>query len=190
MGRAGRVSTSTAPTTTTRCAPDDLAARPTSASATPTSSASTRRLGTLDTSENGWLANVTLRKDAGLTRYVGRFAVDVQPSSSVGSQVETQELIGEVFRRIDPLIDLSFRARAYEPDRLGARPGRRVRAPLRQLRAARDLALRARLDRERVLPLPSPEEPARRPESAESNALLFSIRWAPPSRVGALDGGG
>ena len=47
-------------------------------------------------------------------------AVDVQPSS-VGSQVETQELTGEVFRRIYPLIDLSLRARAYE----GARRVRR-----------------------------------------------------------------
>ena len=144
-------------------------------------------LGTLDTSENGWLANVTLRKDAGLTRYVGRFAVDVQPSS-VGSQVETQELTGEVFRRIDPLIDLSFRARAYEPDRLGANPNdefaRRFvsfepRVTWRFARAwTADASYRYRRQKSRAVV-----------DSAESNALLFSIRWTPPSRVRDLDGG-
>ena len=142
------------------------------------------RLGTLDTDENGWLANITLTKDAGLTRYVGRFAVDVQPSS-VGSQVETQELTGEVFRRIDPLIDVSFRARAYEPDRLGANAddefSRRFlslepRVTWRFTRAwTAQASYRYRRQKSRALP-----------DSAESNAVLFSIRWTPPSQVQGL----
>ncbi len=142
------------------------------------------RLGTLDSEENGWLANITLTKDAGLTRYVGRFAVDVQPSS-VGSQVETQELVGEVFRQIDPLIDVSFRARAYEPDRLGASPddefSRRFvslepRVTWRFARAwAAQASYRYRRQKSRALP-----------DSAESNAVLFSLRWTPPSQVQGL----
>ena len=142
------------------------------------------RVGTLDTSENGWLANVTLRKDAGLTRYVGRFAVDVQPSS-VGAQVETNELVGEVFRQIDPLLDVSFRARAYEPDRLGANPedefSRRFVSfePRVTWRFARgwsaNASYRYRRQKSRAVA-----------ESAESNALLFAVRWAPPSRVPEL----
>ena len=145
------------------------------------------RLGTLDTSENGWLANVTLTKDAGLTRYVARFAVDVQPSS-IGSQVETQELTGEVFRQIDPLIDVSLRARAYEPDRLGANAddefSRRFisvepRVAWRFSRAwTAEASYRYRRQKSRAIA-----------ESAESNALLFSIRWNPPSRVRDLGGG-
>ena len=144
-------------------------------------------LGTLETEEDGWLASVTLRKDAGLTRYVGRFAVDVQPSS-VGSQVETQELTGEVFRRLSPLLDVSFRARAYEPDRLGANPddefARRFASfePRVTWRFSREwtagAAYRYRRQKSRAAT-----------ESAESNALLFSIRWTPPSRVRDLEGG-
>ena len=144
-------------------------------------------LGSFDTSENGWLANITLRKDAGLTRYVARFAVDVQPSS-VGSQVETNELTGEVFRRITPLIDFSFRARAYEPDRLGAKAddefARRFvsfepRVTWRFSRAwTADASYRYRRQKSRVSV-----------DSAESNALLFSIRWTPPSQVRDLAGG-
>ena len=145
------------------------------------------RFGTLESSENGWLANVTLRKDAGLTRYVGRFAVDVQPSSA-GSQVETQELIGEVFREINPLLDLSLRARAYEPDRLGAKPddefARRFISvePRVAWRFARDweagASYRYRRQKSRAVA-----------ESADSNALLFFLRWTAPSRVRDLEGG-
>lgn len=145
------------------------------------------RLGTLDTSDNGWLANVTLRKDAGLTRYVGRFAVDVQPSS-VGSQVETRELTGEAIRSIDPLIDVSLRARAYEPDRLGANAddefSRRFisiepRVTWRFARAwTADASYRYRRQKSRAVA-----------DSAESNAVLFSIRWTPPSQVRDLAGG-
>ena len=138
-------------------------------------------LGSFDTSENGWLANVTLAKDTGLTRYVARFAVDVQPSS-VGSQVETQELTGEVTHELGPLTDLSFRARAYEPDRLGADPedefARRFVSfePRVTWRFARgwsaNAAYRYRRQKSRAVT-----------ESAESNAVLFALSWSPPSRV-------
>ena len=139
------------------------------------------RLESLESSENGWLANVTLSKDAGLTRYTGRFGVDVQPSS-IGSQVEAQELIGDLYRRLTPLLDFAFRVRAYEPDRLGANPddafARRFLSAEPKLiwRFSRawtaSAAYRYRRQKSRV-----------ETESGESNALLFSLRYSPPSAI-------
>lgn len=132
-------------------------------------------------SESGWLANVTLVKDANLTRYTARFAIDVLPSSA-GSQVETQELTGQVFRQMSPLIDLSLSGRAYEPDRLGAKPDDRFARRFISLepkitwRFARAwtaaAAYRYRRQKARV-----------DQESSESNAVLLSLRYTPPSRI-------
>ena len=136
---------------------------------------------TLESEQDGWLANVTLTKDAGLTRFSGRFGVDVQPSS-IGSQVEAQELILDASRTLSPLLDVSFRLRAYEPDRLGANPNDRFarrflslepKVVWRFTRAwTASASYRYRRQKSRV-----------ETESGESNALLFSLRYTPPSAI-------
>ena len=138
-------------------------------------------LETLESEQEGWLASVRLTKDAGLTRYSARFGVDVQPSS-VGSQVEAQELVGDVYRTITPLIQTSLRVRLYEPDRLGANPDNRFARRFlsvepkivyrfsRAWTAGASYRYRRQKSRAEVL-------------SGESNALLFSLTYTPPSAV-------
>lgn len=136
---------------------------------------------TLETDTDGWLASAGLTYDSGRTRYTGKLAIDVQPSSS-GAQVETQELTGELFRILSPRTSFSFRARAYEPDRLGAlaedRFARRFISfePKLQWRFSRNWTLissyRYRRQKARV-----------DPESAESNAVLLSVKFSPPSEI-------
>lgn len=130
---------------------------------------------------DGWLANTSLNYDAGATRYEARFAVDVQPSSS-GAQVETNELKGSAQRVLSPRLIVSLRARAFEPDRLGARLEDRFARrfisfePNVQYKYTRNwtvsAAFRYRRQKARV-----------DFESAESNALLFAIKYTPPSKV-------
>ncbi len=140
-----------------------------------------------ETESDGWIASVAVDKDAGLTRYSARFSVDVLPSSA-GSRVETNELVGEVFRTISPLIDVSVRGTAYEPDRLGANADDRFARrfisfePRIVWRFTRDwtfgAAYRYRRQKARV-----------DTNSSESNALLFSVRYVPPSRLADLAAG-
>lgn len=135
----------------------------------------------LESETDGWLASVGLTFNSGSTRYSGRFAVDVQPSSA-GSQVETNELTGELFRTLSPRSTFVFRARAYEPDRLAAnstdRFARRFISfePKLQWRFTRNWTLtsayRYRRQKARVDPV-----------SAESHAVLVSVKYTPPSEI-------
>lgn len=139
------------------------------------------KIDALTSESDGWLAAITLTRDAGLTRYVGRFSVDVEPSSS-GAQVESQELTGDVFRVINPRLNVSLRARAFEPDRLGAnREDRFARRfisiePKVEWKYARNwtvaAAYRYRRQKARIDPV-----------SAESNAILLSLTYTPPSEI-------
>ncbi len=139
------------------------------------------RLEALESENDGWLASVLLSHNAGLTRYVAKFAVDVQPSSS-GTQVETQELTGDVFRTLSPRLNVSLRTRAYEPDRLGANVedefARRFISiePKVEWKYARNwtasAAYRYRRQKARIDPV-----------SAESNAILLSVKYTPPSKI-------
>ena len=139
------------------------------------------RLAVLKSENDGWLASVGLLHDAGLTRYVGKFSVDVQPSSS-GAQVETHELTGDVFRVINPRLNFSLRTRAYEPDRLGANESDRFARrfisfePKIEWKYARNwtvsAAYRYRRQKARVDPVP-----------AESNAILLALKYTPPSEI-------
>ena len=132
-------------------------------------------------SSQGWLANVTLTKDTGLTQYVGKFGVDVLPSD-VGAQVESLELTGDLFRQISPLLDFSLRARAYEPDTLNASNTNKFQRrfisvePKLIWRFSRAwtaaASYRYRRQKSRV-----------DTQSGESNALLFSLKYTPPSAI-------
>ncbi len=133
------------------------------------------------TESDGWLASTSLAYDAGSTRYTGRFAVDVQPSSS-GSQVETNELTGEMLRVLSPRLNFSVRARAFEPDRVGARLEDRFARrfisfePRIQWQYTRNwtvsAAYRYRRQKARVDPV-----------AAESNAILLAVKYTPPSEI-------
>ncbi len=133
-------------------------------------------------SSTGFLASINLRYDAGLTKYAARFAVDVEPSST-GDQIETNELTGEAIRTLSPRLKVSLRGRAFEPDRLQAtvddRFARRFISiePKVQWQYTRNwtvtAAYRYRRQRARI-----------DPESSDSNAVLFAIKYSPPSKVG------
>ncbi|MFK7997562.1 MAG: hypothetical protein AB8B87_25780 [Granulosicoccus sp.] len=130
---------------------------------------------------DGWLASINLAYDVGATRYEGRYAVDVKPSSS-GTQVETNELTGKMERVLSPRLDFSFRARAFEPDRLGARQQDRFARrfisfePRIQWKYSRNwtvsAAFRYRRQKARIDPV-----------AAESNAILLAIKYTPPSEI-------
>ena len=130
---------------------------------------------------DGFLASTSLVYDAGATRYSARFAVDVLPSS-VGSRVETNELTGQLDHKLSRRLDFSLRARAFEPDRLGATPdndfARRFISfePRIQWKYTRNWTVSAayRYRRQRARSAP---------ESAESNAVLFAIKYTPPSKI-------
>ncbi len=135
----------------------------------------------LKTDSDGWLASISLSYDAGVTRYVGKFAVDVEPSGS-GTQVETHELTGTLSHIISPRLNFGLRARAYEPDRLGAisedRFARRFISfePKIEWKAARNwtvsAAYRYRRQKAQIDPI-----------AAESNAVLLALKYTPPSEV-------
>ncbi len=139
------------------------------------------QLAGLLTKQDGWLANVTLTKSTGITRYTGKFGVDVLPSD-VGSQVESMELVGDMFREIGPLLDFSFRVRAYEPDALNnvsnsafSRRFLSMEPKLiwrfsRAWTAAASYRYRRQKSRDDF-------------NSGESNALLFSLKYTPPSAI-------
>ncbi len=130
---------------------------------------------------NGWLAGISLDYDAGTTRYTVRFDVDVLPSSA-GSQVETNELIGQMRKILSPRLDFSLRGRAFEPDRLGVRANDRFARrfisfePRIQWKYTRNWTLSAAYRYRR-------QKARSEPISAESNAVLFAIKYVPPSKV-------
>ncbi len=142
---------------------------------------SPEELAALDTQSNGWLGSISLTRDAGLTRYVGKFSVDVEPSSS-GSQVESQELTGDMYRILSSRLNFSLRARAFEPDRLGARRDDRFARrfisfePKLEWKYTRNWtvsgAYRYRRQKARIDPVAS-----------ESNAILLSLKYTPPSKI-------
>lgn len=138
-------------------------------------------LDSLETESDGWLASVSLTHNTSVTRYVGKFLVDVEPSSS-GAQVETNELTGEMFRVLSPRLNFSLRGRAYEPDRLGAKQDDRFARrfislePKIEWKYARNwtvsAAYRYRRQKAQVDPV-----------AAESNALLLALKYTPPSEI-------
>ncbi|MEE9321156.1 MAG: hypothetical protein V3U76_11965 [Granulosicoccus sp.] len=131
--------------------------------------------------EDGWLASVNAAKDAGVTRYSSRLAVDVLPSD-IGSQVESLQLVGDVTRELNPRLHFSFKARAYEPDALNstgddefARRFLSVEPKLTwQYNRAWTVAAAYRYRRQKSQTAS---------ESGASNAVLFSLKYTPPSAI-------
>ncbi|MBX2836332.1 MAG: hypothetical protein KTR35_05725 [Gammaproteobacteria bacterium] len=136
---------------------------------------------------DGWLANITVRKDAGVNQYSARLGVDVFPSD-VGRQVESFEAVGDFERTLRPLLDFSFRVRAYEPDVLNSTNddefARRFLSfePKLIWRYSRAWTAAASFRYRR-------QKSQVDLESGESNAVLFSIKYTPPSEIRDLAGG-
>jgi len=148
------------------------------------------RLEPLSSSDDGWLANLTLTRDDGVLKYIGKYAVDVRASSS-GDQVETADLTGSVFWKFKPRIDLSLRARAFEPRVIGSvqsasaqdqsdanRFFRRFISfePRVSWKYSRDLTVSAAFRYRR-------QKARFDVVSSDSNALLLSIRYTPLSAL-------
>lgn len=131
---------------------------------------------------SGYLLNLSLQQDAGITQYKGSIAFDVYPSD-IGSMVESLNVIGDVKREIGPLIDAHFRIRAYEPDALGD-------ALKDDTFSRRFLSIEPRLiwRFSRAWTLAGSyryrrQKSAGEEKSAQSNALLLSIKYTPPSAI-------
>lgn len=131
--------------------------------------------------QSGYLANITVTKNTGITRYTGKFGVDVLPSD-VGSQVESLEAVGDLFRELGPLLDFSFRVRAYEPDALNASNdsdfARRFLSiePKLIWRFTRAWTVAGSYRYRR-------QKSQTDTNSGQSNAVLFSLKYTPPSAI-------
>lgn len=132
-------------------------------------------------STDGWLASVSATKNAGITRYSFKFGVDVLPSD-IGSQVESLEAVGILERELGPLLDFSFRIRAYEPDRLDSKGdddfSRRFLSMEPKLiwRFSRAWTTAASLRYRR-------QKSQADTGTGVSNAVLFSLKYTPPSAI-------
>jgi len=147
----------------------------------PTVPPTQEQINELVSKSSGYLANITATKSTGVTKYSAKFGVDVLPSDT-GSQVESLEAVGDLFRQIGPLLDFSFRVRAYEPDALKADADEEFSRRFLSLEPkliwrfsrAWTVAGSYRYRRQK-------SQAADR--SGESNALLFSLKYTPPSAI-------
>jgi len=122
-----------------------------------------------------------------VSSYSGKLGFDVFPSDA-GSQVESFEAVGDYKRKLGPLLDFSVRLRAYEPDAINAQPGsdfsRRFFSfepkLVWQLNRSWALASSYRYRRQKS---------EQRRGAGQSNALLFSIKYTPPSEIRDLNSG-
>jgi len=138
-------------------------------------------------SSQGYLGSVTLTRTSGVARYTGKIGFDVLPSN-VGSQVESFEAVGDYERELGPLLDFSFRIRAYEPDAINASSddefARRFLSmePKLVWRYNRSWTVAASYRYRR-------QKSRANPNTGESNALLFSLKYSPPLEIRDLNQG-
>jgi hypothetical protein len=142
----------------------------------------------LTSTEQGWLGGITVSKITGVTRYSARFGVDVLPSD-IGSQVESLDLVGDLVRELNPRMDFSFRARAYEPDAINATGADEF--------SRRFISFEPKLiwEYSRAWTVAGSYRYRRQKsradtESGESNAFLISLKYTPPSAIRDAAAGG
>lgn len=133
-------------------------------------------------SNDGYTALLSALRIGNLDRYSVRFGVEVFPSE-IGDVVETLELIGDYQRNLSQLTTFNLQLRAFEPDAISDaadadRFARRFisiepRIIWRFSRAWTAAAsYRYRRQKSQV-----------DPQSGDSNALLFSLTYTPPSAL-------
>lgn len=146
------------------------------------------KLANAEGSERGYLGSVTVTRSVGIARYTGKIGFDVLPSN-VGSQVESFEAVGDYERELGPLLDFSFRVRAYEPDAINASNdnefARRFLSMEPKLiwRFSRSWTAAASYRYRR-------QKSQTDVDSGVSNALLFSLKYSPPLEIRDLSNGG
>lgn len=131
---------------------------------------------------SGYLANISIAKSTGVTRYTGTLGVDVYPSD-IGDVVESLQLVGDMRRQLSPLLDFSFRARLFEPDALSDENdddefARRFLSlePRLIWRFTRAWTVAGSYRYRR-------QKSQTNPNSAVSNAILLSLKYTPPSAI-------
>lgn len=131
---------------------------------------------------DGYTAAITASKNAGIHQFSGKFGVEIFPSD-IGDVVESLEAIGDYQRQITRLAMFNMRLRAYEPDAVSDnnnsdRFARRffsmepkiIWGFKRGWTAAGAYRYRRQKSQAET-------------QSGESHALLFSIKYTPPSAI-------
>ena len=131
---------------------------------------------------DGYTAVISASKNAGIHRFSGRFGIEIFPSD-IGDVVESLEAIGDYERQITRLSTFNLRLRAFEPDAvsdndISDRFARRffsmepkvIWGFKRGWTAAGAYRYRRQKSQAEF-------------ESGESHALLFSIKYSPPSAI-------
>lgn len=133
-------------------------------------------------STSGYLANLTVSKSTGITKFTAQLGVDVYPSD-IGDVVESFQLVGDMTRELGPLTDFSFRARIYEPDAISDDNdddefARRFLSlePRLIWRFTRTWTLAGSYRYRR-------QKSQTNPNSGVSNAVLLSLKYTPPSEI-------
>lgn len=140
--------------------------------------------GNEDVESDGAVGSLKAVKTTGLTRFELRAGLELYPSS-IGQVVETRELVGNMTRNLTELLTFSLQSRFYENKALSGsdtvfisgenatadnnRRSMTIRPELRW-KVAREWTLGAayRYQREKL---------DSRPDPAEGNAILFSVRY-------------
>lgn len=148
------------------------------------------RLNSLITEDDGWLANLTFTRDDGVLRLVGKYVVDVKTSTG-GSLVESAELTGDASWILNPRTTVSLRARGYEPRSID---GDEVQAvlPVPDTESRRLISIEPRISWQysRAWTVSAAYRYRRQrfrlsDFSSDSNAILFTLRYTPPSALRA-----
>ena len=143
------------------------------------------RFGELEKNE-GYTTSISMTRFAGISQFSGRIGVEVFPSD-IGDVVESLDVIGDYRREMSPLLDFSLRVRAYEPDAISDnsdddRFARRFLSVepkwIWRFRRAWTAGASYRYRRQK-----SQVDPV----SGDSHALLFSLKYTPPSEIADLE---
>lgn len=136
----------------------------------------------VQSTNTGYTAAVSASKNAGIHQFRGKFGIEIFPSD-IGDVVESLEVLGDYQRQITPLAVFNLRLRAYEPDAISDsnnsdRFARRFFSMEPKIvwgfKRGWTAAGSYRYRRQK-----SQAETA----SGESHALLFSVKYTPPSAV-------
>jgi len=135
-----------------------------------------------DSSSSGYLFNLSLTKRASITTYTGKVSIEVYPSD-VGDVVESLNLEGDYTRKVTERLDFNLKLRAFEPDTISDdndddKFARRFISmePKVVWRFTRDWTVGASYRYRR-------QKSQAETKSSESNALLFSVKYVPPSAL-------
>jgi len=139
------------------------------------------KLASLKGSDQGYLSSISLSRKTDISFYSIRFGIDVLPSDT-GSEVESLDAVGSYDRELGPLLDFSFRLRAFEPDARAAKPSDKFSR--RFISVEPKLVWRFNRSWTAAASYRYRRQKSRADDrSGESNAVLFSLKYTPPSAI-------